>query len=49
MKIHPVGAELFQADGRTDGQLDKHMLRNSGFKIKSFTVGPAQILFFLFL
>jgi hypothetical protein len=24
MNIHPVGVELFHADGRTDGQTDRH-------------------------
>jgi len=24
MKIRPVGAELFHADGRTDGRTDRH-------------------------
>ena len=33
MKIRPVGAELFHADGRTDGQvrLDSHDEVNSHF------------------
>ena len=29
MKIRPAGAELFHADGRTDGQTDKHDETNS--------------------
>jgi len=29
MKIRPVGAELFHADGRTDGQGDTHDEANS--------------------
>ena len=24
MKIHPVGAELLNADGRTDGRTERH-------------------------
>ena len=35
MKIHPVGAELFRADGRkdgpTDGQTERHDEANSRF------------------
>jgi len=31
MKIRPLGAELFQADGRTDGQTDRHDEANSCF------------------
>ena len=29
MKIRPVGAELIHADGRTDGQMDRHDEANS--------------------
>ena len=29
MKIHPVGAELFHADGRTGGRADRHDEANS--------------------
>jgi len=29
MKIRPVGAELFHADGRTDGQMDTPDKANS--------------------
>jgi len=31
MKIRRVGAELFRADGRTDGQTDRHDEANSRF------------------
>jgi len=31
MKIHPVGAELFHADGRTDRQTGKHDEANCRF------------------
>ena len=31
MKILPVGAELFHADGRTDGRTDRHDEVNSPF------------------
>jgi len=31
MEIRPVGAELFQADGGTDGELDRHDEANSHF------------------
>jgi len=31
MNIHPVGAELLHADGRTDGQTDRHDVLNSRF------------------
>ena len=31
MKIRPVGAELFHADGRTDRQMDRHDEANSRF------------------
>jgi hypothetical protein len=31
MKIRPVGAELYHADRRTDGQEDRHDEANSGF------------------
>jgi hypothetical protein len=31
MKIHPVGAELFNADGRTDRQTDRNDEVNSSF------------------
>jgi len=31
MKIHPVGAELFHADGRTDRQTGNYYLANSRF------------------
>jgi len=36
MKIHPVGAELFHADGRTDRQRDKR--KDGGTEIKNITV-----------
>jgi len=31
MKIHPVGAELYHADGWTDRETDKHDEANSRF------------------
>jgi hypothetical protein len=31
VKICPVGADLFQADGQTDGRMDKHDKDNSRF------------------
>jgi len=31
MKTRPVEAELFHADGRTDGQMDRHDEDNSRF------------------
>jgi len=31
MQIRPVGAELFQRDGRTDGRKDRHDKANSRF------------------
>jgi hypothetical protein len=31
MKIHPVGAELFHAGGRTDRQTEKHDEANRRF------------------
>jgi len=31
IKIRPVGAELFHADGRLDGQTDRHDEANSRF------------------
>jgi len=31
MKIHPVGAELFHADGQTDERMDRHDKANSRF------------------
>jgi hypothetical protein len=31
MKIRPAGAELLQADGRTDGRRERHNEANSGF------------------
>jgi len=31
MKIRPVGAELFHADGQTDGRTDTHDETNSRF------------------
>ena len=31
MKIRSVGAELFHADGRTDGPIDTHEEANSRF------------------
>jgi len=29
MKIRPLGAELFLVDGRTDGQKDRQMVRQT--------------------
>jgi len=31
MKIRPVGAELFQGDGKTDGRTDRYDEANSRF------------------
>jgi hypothetical protein len=33
MKISPVGAELFYADGRTDNWMDRYDEANSRFEI----------------
>jgi hypothetical protein len=41
MKIRPVGADLFHADGRTDSNTDRHAFRNLRTRLKT---GPCTLL-----
>jgi hypothetical protein len=47
MKIRPVGAELFHADGRMEGQTDMTNLivafRNLANRLKELTFDPARL------
>ena len=42
MRIRPVTAELFHADGRTDGQTNMKMLR---VDLRNFANAPKQALY----
>ena len=41
MKIHPVGAELFDADRQTDRQKDRHA--EGGSRISQFSNAPQNL------
>jgi hypothetical protein len=43
MKIRPVGAELFHADGRIDGQTDKYVTKLT-VAFRNFANAPKRIL-----
>jgi hypothetical protein len=45
MKIRSVEAELFQADGRTDGQMDKTDLTKPAVAFRSFANAPKNAEF----
>jgi hypothetical protein len=44
MKIRPVGAELFHADGRTDGQTDRY--DDASNRFRNFANVPERSIYF---
>ena len=52
MKIRPMGPEMFHADGRTDGQKDRHEETNGRFsqfceRAKNLHLITQSVIFFV--